>query len=40
MIGRFSSRGDEAERPHVSRLHMTWCEAVEAAPEPRYHRDP
>jgi len=40
MIGRFSCRGDETERPHVSLLHMTWYAAVEAAPEPRYHRDP
>jgi len=40
MIGCFSCRGDETERPQVSRLHMTWNEAVEAAPEPRYHREP
>jgi len=40
MIGRFFCRGDETDCPHVSRLHMTWYEAVEAAPEPRYHRDP
>jgi len=40
MIVRFSCRGDESDGPDVSRPHMTCYKAVEAVPEPRYHRDP
>jgi len=40
MIGRCSCRSGGTDCPGVSRLHLTWYTAVEALPEPRYHRDP